>query len=452
MLTPNLNKKNIFSIPVGDYFDQNREDYQLIYAPLTENVFIALPQYVRQMEEEMAGSKKQDTEIAEVLNTLIPEGDFTDYIQTGVTDRQFNTLSILPNNICNFSCSYCYSAQGRSGKKLTKETIETALTHFIDPQRISPSKLYISIFGGGEPFMTPDLIEYIVERSQSLARQHGFILRISMVTNGSLVNKKTIDLLKKYNISLTVSFEILEEIQNLQRGSFDIVSRNIKKLLQEGVTVRIRSTITKQNVKLQQQMVDTVIREYPGIQDIMMEEVTDPSQFENLDQIRLFYKDLLHNFNKACEYGKKYDKRVECSSFRNYNLLIDRFCPGELCLTPEGKYSICSRISSPHDPGYDTSIYGAVENEKVMIDNDIFNRLVNTNVYTKEKCQNCFTKWHCGGGCYAQQLAYEDDILNVICDYKREYTKLRLLKDLDDEYQELYGKTLKDFINENSNN
>jgi radical SAM protein with 4Fe4S-binding SPASM domain len=449
METKKLYKNNIFPIPVGEIFGKENEELQLIYSPFTENIFIATPEYVEQLENGIESSNGTSDGIKEILESIVPSGKLEDYIQRSKLEEHFTTLSILPNNICNFSCSYCYSAQGRSNVKLDKEVITNTLEDFINPNRIKPQKVYISIFGGGEPLLSWDLVKHIIEYSNEIAEQHGFIVRISLVTNGSVVNDEILRLLKKYNISVTVSFEILEEIQNLQRGHYDKVSKNIDRLIEEGIYVRFRSTITKDNVKLQKKMIETVIERFPKVDSIMMEEVTDVELFKDIEEIKTFYKDLLTNFNEAYELGEENGKSIECSAARNINLLIDRFCPGELCLTPEGELSICSRISAPRDPGYEKSIYGKVENGHINIDEEKLKKLIDHNVYSKLKCENCFAKWHCGGGCYAQQLVYDEDVLNVACDFKREYTKLRLLKDLDNEYRENHNMSLADFINQN---
>lgn len=446
MNTKYLNNNNVFSIPVGKEFGKENEELQLVYSPFAENIFIATPTFVTELEMAISHPETASDEIKEIVDTVIPKKNVDEYIHKQKPDEPFNTLSILPNNICNFSCSYCYSADGRSNKKLSKEDISSTIQNFIDPDRLEPQKIYISIFGGGEPLISWDLVKHAIIYSHELGEKFGFTVRISLVTNGSIISGEIIDLLKKYDISVTVSFEILEEIQNLQRGHFDKVSSNIRTLIDAGVYVRFRSTLTKDNVKLQRQMIQTAIQNYPEVESIMMEEVTDVDSFKDFDEIKEFYDDLLSNFIGASEIGERYGKSVECSAARNINLLIDRFCPGEFCLTPEGTFSICSRITSPLDNGYENSIYGKVENNHVVIDKSKLSELINVNVYSKDKCENCFAKWHCGGGCYAQQQAYPEEVLEIACNYKREYTKFRLLKDLDNEYRQQYGMPLKEFL------
>ncbi len=443
----NLNAQNIFSIAVGDYFEKEPESIQLVYSPFTQKTFIAQPDFVEQLNRQVDHPDQADDNIKPLLQQIIPSKKVEEYLEPRVLEEGFNTLLILPNNICNFSCSYCYSAKGRSGKKLTKETLKVALDDFINPKTIKEKKCFISILGGGEPLMTWDLIKFILEYGTERAKQFDYYIWFSLVTNGSIMTEEMLATFKSHNIRLAFSFEILEEIQNFQRGHHDQVSQNLRKVVDTGIQVRIRSTITKENVALQEQMIQTVAEKYPEIDTVVLEEVTDEDYFDTPEKMEKFYADFLTHFNKAFDLGKQLNINVECSTFRNNHLFIDRFCPGVLCLTPEATYSTCSRISAPHDPGYEESIWGKIDEDRVELDDRRLEELINGyNVYSRPECANCFTKWHCGGGCYAHKFIYSDETIEVICNYKRAYLKIRLLNDLDQTYRQKHQISLKEFI------
>lgn len=446
-----LNSRNIYSIPVGEYFEKENESVQLVYSPFTEKTFLAQPDFVEKLNSGAADSGEAGEDIKPVLSQIIPQKDIKEYLEPGVLENGFNTLLILPNNICNFTCSYCYSAKGRSGKKLTKEILKTALDDFINPSNIREGKCFISILGGGEPLMSWDLINFILDYGTRRAEEFGFYIWFSLVTNGSILTDEMLETFKSKNIRLAFSFEILEEIQNLQRGHFQKVSKNLRKVIEAGIAVRIRSTITRENVLLQEKMIQSVVDNYPEVKTVILEEVTDETYFDTPEKMKKFYDDFLNNFNKAFDLGKNHGKNVECSTFRNNNLFIDRFCPGVLCLTPEGNYSVCSRISSPDDPGYNEVIWGKIKENRVELDNDRLKELINGyDVYSRPECENCYTKWHCGGGCYAHSFIYSDETINIICDYKRKYLRERLLNELDKTYRQK-GISLKEFVLEKIN-
>ena len=44
------------------------------------------------------------------------------------------------------------------------------------------------------------------------------------------------------------------------------------------------------------------------------------------------------------------------------------------------------------------------------LDRTVQKRFVDSNVYTKDNCADCFAKYFCGGGCAANSVSYEGDI------------------------------------------
>ena len=44
------------------------------------------------------------------------------------------------------------------------------------------------------------------------------------------------------------------------------------------------------------------------------------------------------------------------------------------------------------------------------INEEIRNEFKNANLFTKEKCKDCFAKYHCSGGCAANNINFNGDI------------------------------------------
>jgi radical SAM protein with 4Fe4S-binding SPASM domain len=448
-----LLKSNIFPIPAGSYFNLDDKSLYLVYSPLSDNALIATPDNVEEMDAYLKDpSCVTNPDVLETMESLLDYDPGKCAARLDSPDH-FTRLAILPNNVCNFSCSYCYSAPGRSGKVVDISAIRATLDHFIDPQRISPPHmLFIAILGGGEPLLSWDHVKFIVEYATELAGKHGFTLDFSLVTNGSVINDEMIRILKDNKVTLSISFEILEEIQNKQRGHYDLVCRTIDTLIENGLVPKLRSTITPDNVALQKEMVELVQKRWPRITDIMLEVVTDAESFSSPEKIREFYNSYLDNFFAAYNYGLETGRNVECSASRNFNLLVERFCPGEFALTPEGDISMCTRITSPLDTGYNDCIYGKIDGSgAVKIDYEQFKKLADENVNSKEKCRDCFAKWHCGGGCLAQKYVYNEEVLELICEFTRSFTKRMILEKLEKEFLEANNISLKEVVRNNKN-
>ena len=112
---------------------------------------------------------------------------------------------------------------------------------------------------------------------------------IGITTNATLLNEERILWLKKMNVKLCVSYDILPEIQNSQRNfsmstlnSFDVVDKNIHLLLKHEIPFRLRSTITNKNVELMVDMVQFTVKNYPNINQLHFEPVSDTIENSNL--------------------------------------------------------------------------------------------------------------------------------------------------------------------------
>lgn len=445
-----LTENEIFPIPVGIEFGKEANAVNILYSPFTDNAILITEDYLEQIERQMENPSDDAPE--QIKNVIASLTDFEHRKKTALMNYdplRYNRLTILPNNVCNFRCSYCYSAHGRSGKVISKDMLLAAMNHFIDNKRIDPSKkLAIAILGGGEPMVSWDLTKFIIEYGNERAKEMGFAgIDITLVTNGSIMTQEMIDIIKKYKVIMSISFEILEDIQNLQRGHYDIVSKNIDWMISEGIRPQLRSCITLDNLHLMKRMIEEVLTRFPGTREVMMEYVTDPERLTSPEQVREFYRQYLDNFMEARDYAEEHGLYLDCSAYRNFNLLIKRFCPGDNTLTPEGEISICSRISSPKDLGYSASIYGRVHADgTIEIDNEKFNELINLDVNHYPQCKECFAKWHCAGGCMIHKHTYNEAIRNEICEYTRNFTKRMLLKNLGKEYKQQYGLTLQELV------
>lgn len=446
-----LNNKDIFPIPVGANFDMNDEDLFLVYSPLTDRVVMVNAEYADKMEN-YAGTPENnssDSEVKEVMSELLDLANRKKPAPLAEDPYSYTRMAILPNNVCNFQCSYCYSAHGRSGKVVSKEVMKAALDHFIDNKRISnDNKLAISILGGGEPMLSWNLVKFIIEYSKERTKQMGFRdIDINLVTNGSIFNQDMIDVLKKYKVPVSFSFEILEPIQNLQRGHYRQVADNILRLLREGMHPQLRACITLDNIDMMKEMIDEVINKFPGTREVMMEYVTDPDRMTDPMQVRAFYDKYMENFFEAHDYAKANGILLDCSAYRNFNLLIQRFCPGDNTLTAHGEISVCSRIGAPEDSGYADAIYGRVNADgTIEIDREKFAALLGKNVYHYPQCSSCWAKWHCAGGCMVHKYTYDQQIRDEICRFMRNFCKHMLLRNLDKKYRESCGVSLKEAV------
>ena len=147
-----LIENDIFPIPVGDEFGKMPDELSLVYSPLTDKAILVKQAYLQPMEQYLLHPENRKTLPEDVVEAMDALTDFENRKKPAPLAEdpdKYTRMAVLPNNVCNFKCSYCYSAHGRSGKVISKEILKASLDHFIDNERISAdNKLAISILGG----------------------------------------------------------------------------------------------------------------------------------------------------------------------------------------------------------------------------------------------------------------------------------------------------------------
>ena len=61
---------------------------------------------------------------------------------------------------------------------------------------------------------------------------------------------------------------------------------------------------------------------------------------------------------------------------------------------------------------------------------EIKTKFAKTNIYTKEKCKNCWAKFFCSGGCNANSWQYEGDIAkshDISCELEKKRLECALM-------------------------
>lgn len=414
----------------------------LLYAPLADCMMPVSDADVGKLALALTDLESADPEargIAEALCDVEPVSEREGHVRRA---EDFINLSILPNNVCNFSCSYCYSAKGRSSRRLRLEQAQTMIDYFLDLQRNTSELLTVSIFGGGEPLLSwIDLvrpsIEYIYQHAGPRRR-----ITTTLITNGSIIPDDFVEVCRKYRIDLVCSYEILRDVQDRQRKHYDLVTKNIGLLIKNGVVPAVNSVITLMNVERQEEMVETLVATFPQIRYVAFEPVIS----DDIADMDDFYRKFTVNFFAARSVAQKHGVILSCTVLRNVDVTVDRYCAGELALCADGSISICPCVSSEQEENFSSYVYGKVDENGVYIDRDKLSSLLDMNVYSQPWCRRCFAKWNCGGGCVNNTLKNNGNQIPAYCRFVRSFLKYTLTRRLDEAWQEENGVSIKEMI------
>ena len=155
---------------------------------------------------------------------------------------------------CNLSCKYCYVDSDEDRQRMSFDDA-LYIVKKIDDSVERPIALYLH---GGEPCLRPDIIEAIGEAIQAGLYKNQITLL--MQTNGTLINDRIIDMVKKYNINVGVSIDGITAKANQLRpykngDSLNLTLRGIHRLLEDNIEIGIYSVITNKNIGC---IVDTI--------------------------------------------------------------------------------------------------------------------------------------------------------------------------------------------------
>ena len=400
----------------------------IIYLPLTGYAQIVskevIPEVIKAIEE-------KDFSYSEIVNGILSHlNDPKKRVYyTSEDERGLFNMMILPNNKCNFRCSYCYSAYGRSGKEITSQKLFAALDYFLNSDRAANERLTISVLGGGEPLLSWRLLKSALDYAYKINGKRNRELPVSLVTNGSIISDEIISYCKEKDISLSVSFDILEDIQNKQRGSYELVKNNINKFAKQGLDVALNTVITNDNVTRMNEMIRHMADKFPLVKKVSFKSLISDSYFSTIESRELYYKQFVDNFFEAQEIAKEKGIYLISPYWNAVICLADRYCPGKFVLTAEGTLSICHCVSSSKELLYDKFIFGNVSDDgEVTIDRNKLKEILGYNQHKFERCQSCACKWHCAGGCYTDNCTMDDDARKAYCVSMRYFLERFILK------------------------
>ena len=425
METLSLTCKDIYPIEIT--YGKHVGDW-IVYLPLVGYAQIVPLEVIDELRNAVEGRKYKQKDVVDTilqhLNDPMKKVYYTSKDESGLLN-----MMILPNNKCNFHCSYCYSAHGRSGKEISIDKMYSALDYFLDTQRAVNERLTISVLGGGEPLLSWGVLKPALDYAYHKNAARGKKLPVSLVTNGSIISEDIMHYCKSNNISLSVSFDILEDIQNKQRGNYELVKNNINKFAEYGLDVALNTVITNENVNRMDEMIRHMADVMPLVKKVSFKSLISDSYFPTLESRKRYYKQFVDNFFEAQEIAKEKGIYLISPYWNAVICLADRYCPGKFVLTAEGTLSICHCVSSSKDVLYDKFIFGNVgENGEVIIDEDKLTEILGYNQHKFYRCKSCACKWHCAGGCYTDNCTMDEDARNAYCISMRYFLERFILR------------------------
>lgn len=344
---------------------------------------------------------------------------------------------------CNLKCKYCFAAQGDFGgtKELMSFEVGKKAIDYLIANSGNRRNLEIDFFGG-EPLMNFDVVKQLVEYGRSVEKEHGKNIRFTITTNGILLDDEKIKYINENMHNAVLSLDGRKNVNDNMRptlndkGSHDIILPKFKKLVDERTKDKyyyIRGTFTRENLDFAE---DVMYFAEQGFKLTSIEPVVD----DESNPYALREEDLPKVFEEYEKLAVKYaDMQVEGDDFKFFHFIVDlnqgpcvikriTGCGAGneyLAITPEGDIYPCHQFV-----GNDEYKLANIMDEEVVLPLDITNKFRNAHVYSKEECKKCWNKFYCSGGCHANAMNFNGDVMKPYelgCEMQKKRTECSIM-------------------------
>lgn len=368
--------------------------------------------------------KTELQEVLQELHTLIKEGQlFAHEIKVPpvfAKEGTVKSLCLLVAQDCNLRCKYCFADSGEFGgtkrELMSKEVGEAAVEYIISH---SKSRQHCEIdFFGGEPLVNMPVVEHITKYVRKREKETGKIFKLTLTTNGMLLNDKNIAFLNDNNISVVISLDGRKEVHDRMRpdagghGSYDRVLKNFKKLVQSrnNENYYMRGTYTKYNLDFTKDVLSMADEGFDilSVEPVVAKDAPYSITEQDLPEIFAEYDKLVEAFFEYRQKGKGF-------SFFHFNVDLNKGpCVAKklsgcgagheyYAVAANGDMYPCHQFVGRNKYKLGTVFSGVVNKEWPPY-------FRNCHVLNKEACPDCWAKFFCSGGCHANADLFNNDI------------------------------------------
>ena len=341
---------------------------------------------------------------------------------------------------CNLACKYCFAEEGEyhGRRALMSFEVGKKALDFLVANSGNRVNLEVDFFGG-EPLMNWDVVKQLVAYGRSLEKPNNKKFRFTLTTNGVLLNDEVMEFVNKEMSNVVLSLDGRKEVNDRMRpfrtgkGSYDLIVPKFQKLAESRnqTNYYIRGTFTRNNLDFSED-----VKHFAdlGFKQMSIEPVVGPEE----DTYSIREQDLpqiMEEYDKlALEYIDRYKKG---NGFNFFHFMIDLTqgpcvykrlsgCGSGteyLAVTPWGDFYPCHQFVGNED-----FLMGNVD--EGIIKPEIVKEFGNCNVYSKEKCKNCFAKFYCSGGCAANSYNFHgtiNDAYDIGCEMQRKRVECSIM-------------------------
>ena len=355
-------------------------------------------------------------ELMELGELFAPDIDVPPtFRQTGLV----KSLCLMVAQDCNLRCKYCFGDGGSYGGEravMSEEVGRAAVDYIIS--HCGPRKHCEIDFFGGEPLLNLSTVKAVTEYVRQREQETGKIFKLTLTTNGMLLNEKNIRWLNDNHISLVLSLDGRREVHDRMRpdagghGTYDRVLKNFRALVESrgGQDYYLRGTYTKENMDFTKDVLDIHAQGFDilSVEPVVLKDSPLGFTEEDLPRIYEEYDRLTEAYLERHRAGKGF-------FFFHFNMdLSNGPCVAK-------RLAGCGAGHEYYAVAENGDLYPChqfVGREKYKL-GDVFTGVRNrelpqyfreSHVLNKVICSDCWARFFCSGGCHANADLFHGDI------------------------------------------
>ncbi len=382
-----------------------------------------------------------DLEELTAAGKLYSEDIYEDYIQE-IVDAKKPVVKALCLHIahdCNLACRYCFAEEGEyhGHRALMSYEVGKKALDFLIAHSGSRRNLEVDFFGG-EPLLNWQVVKDLVAYGRRQEKIHNKNFRFTLTTNGVLLNDEVQEFVNREMANVVLSIDGRKEVHDHMRpfrngkGSYDLVLPRFRKLADSRNQEKyyVRGTFTRYNRDFSRDVLhlaDLGFRQI-SVEPVVADDTEDYALREDLPEIFAEYDRL------AAEMVRRYGTDEDFTFFHFMLDLTGGPCVAKrlsgcgsgteyLAVTPWGDLYPCHQFV-----GEEKYRMGNVD--EGIIRTDLREEFRNCNVYSKEKCRNCFARFYCSGGCAANAYKFHGSIneaYEISCELERKRVECAIM-------------------------
>lgn len=268
----------------------------------------------------------EETELNEVMDDLdeliakeVLFAPMDKNYKMAIEDRPIiKALCINIAHDCNLRCQYCFAGQGGYGQwrmlmsfDVARRAVDFLIAHS------GPREHCELDFFGGEPLMNWHVVQQTIDYVHKQEKKHGKKIKMSLTTNGLLLDKEKVKYLTDNHISLILSLDGRKEMHDRMRpgvhgeGTYDEIVKNLQYCVanRKGEEYYVRGTFTRYNMDFTTDVIDMIDKGFPAVsmEPVVGEDTADYSiKEEDLPRVKEEYDRLAKLFIEREEEGRPF--------------------------------------------------------------------------------------------------------------------------------------------------